>query len=212
MSIRNGDGRNGAGQHGKVLTEPAAPPADEPNGAPADAAGTLRLLCDSATELSATLRPPVHRIALRAGDCALELEFAVAGPAAAVTTGPAPLDRTDPAPPGAGTATPVAAIAIPPNAPEPPAGSAVRAPLVGTFYAAPSPGSDPFVQVGDLIRAGQPVAIIEAMKLMNRVEADHDGVVLEVLVADGEAVEYDQPLLVLGAADSAAAEAAGGPT
>jgi acetyl-CoA carboxylase biotin carboxyl carrier protein len=122
------------------------------------------------------------------------------------------MDRTAPAPPGAGTATPAtpaAAIAVPPTAPEPPAGSAVRAPLVGTFYAAPSPGSDPFVQVGDLIRAGQPVAIIEAMKLMNRVEADRDGVVLEVLVADGEAVEYDQPLLVLGAPDSPAAQAAG---
>jgi acetyl-CoA carboxylase biotin carboxyl carrier protein len=73
----------------------------------------------------------------------------------------------------------------------------VRAPLVGTFYRAPEPGSAPFVEVSGVIRCGQQLGIIEAMELMNAVEADRDGRVVEILVADGTSVEYDQPLALI---------------
>lgn len=77
----------------------------------------------------------------------------------------------------------------------------VRAPLVGTFYAAPQPGAPPFVSVGDTVEKGQTLAIIEAMKLMNPLLAECAGTVEKVLVANGDPVEFDQPLFVLTAAD-----------
>ena len=70
----------------------------------------------------------------------------------------------------------------------------MTAPLVGTFYAAPAEDEEPFVKVGERVEKGQIVAIIEAMKLMNDIECDFDGVVSEVLVKNGETVEYGQPL------------------
>lgn len=73
-------------------------------------------------------------------------------------------------------------------------GSLVKAPLVGRFYVAPSENADPFVKVGDTVKKGQTLAIVEAMKLMNEIESEYDGVVAEVLVSDAEAVEYGQPL------------------
>lgn len=78
-----------------------------------------------------------------------------------------------------------------------PVGKAVKAPLVGVFYAAASPEAAPFVQVGDRVKKGQTIGIIEAMKLMNEVEADMDGVVTEVCVENGAIVEYGQPLIRL---------------
>lgn len=73
-------------------------------------------------------------------------------------------------------------------------GNVVKAPLVGTFYAAPSEDAAPFIQVGDPVKKGQSVAIIEAMKLMNEIESDFDGTVVEILVENGQPVEYGQPL------------------
>jgi len=73
----------------------------------------------------------------------------------------------------------------------------IKAPLVGTFYGAPSPGADPFVKPGDSVEAGQTVAIVEAMKLMNHVQADAAGVVAEVVVVDGQWVEFEQDLMYL---------------
>ena len=73
-------------------------------------------------------------------------------------------------------------------------GNLVKAPLVGTFYAAPAEDAAPFIQVGDSVKKGQSVAIIEAMKLMNEIESDYDGTVTEILVKNGQAVEYGQPL------------------
>lgn len=70
----------------------------------------------------------------------------------------------------------------------------VTSPLVGTFYSAPSPDAEPFVQVGDTVKKGQVLGIIEAMKLMNEIESEYDGVVTEVLVQNGQAVEFGQPL------------------
>ncbi len=78
--------------------------------------------------------------------------------------------------------------------------TAVTSPMVGTFYRAPSPDEAPFVEIGDAIRKGQPVCIIEAMKLMNEIEAEISGQVMEIAVANGEPVEYGQTLLWVKAA------------
>jgi acetyl-CoA carboxylase biotin carboxyl carrier protein len=74
---------------------------------------------------------------------------------------------------------------------------AVRSPVVGTFYRAPAPGEDPYVEVGDTVAAGQTVCIVEAMKLMNEIVADVSGEVVEVLAENARGVEYNQPLLYL---------------
>ncbi|MFM7365644.1 MAG: acetyl-CoA carboxylase biotin carboxyl carrier protein [Cuspidothrix sp.] len=71
----------------------------------------------------------------------------------------------------------------------------VQSPMVGTFYRAPAPGEAPFAEVGDRVKAGQSVCIIEAMKLMNEIEAEVSGQVMEILVQNGEPVEYGQPLM-----------------
>ena len=70
----------------------------------------------------------------------------------------------------------------------------ITAPMVGTFYRAPSPEAEPFVTVGDEVKADQVICVIDAMKLMNEITADIDGVITEILVDDGESVEYDQPM------------------
>jgi len=69
--------------------------------------------------------------------------------------------------------------------------------MVGTFYRSPSPGNPPFVEVGSQVKAGDPVCIIEAMKMMNQIQADKSGVVSAILVGDGEPVEFDQPLVII---------------
>ncbi|HVJ13080.1 MAG TPA: acetyl-CoA carboxylase biotin carboxyl carrier protein, partial [Burkholderiales bacterium] len=98
-----------------------------------------------------------------------------------------------------------AAAPGPAAAPAPAADSAVpvdlamiKSPIVGTFYRAPEPGARNFVEVGDQVRKGQVLCIIEAMKLMNEIEADASGVVKAILVENGQPVEYGQPLFILG--------------
>jgi len=88
-------------------------------------------------------------------------------------------------------------VAPEPVAPAPVEGELVKAPMVGTFYRAPSPGASPFVEVGQTVKEGEPLCIIEAMKLLNEIEADKSGVVKEILVENGEPVEYGQPLFVI---------------
>ena len=85
-----------------------------------------------------------------------------------------------------------------PAAPAQPQGHAVKAPMVGTFYRAPNPGASPFVEVGQSVKEGEPLCIIEAMKLLNEIEADKAGVIKEILVENGEPVEYGQPLFIIG--------------
>lgn len=80
---------------------------------------------------------------------------------------------------------------------EQPAGKIVKSPLVGTFYAAPAEDADPYVSVGDTVKKGQVLAIVEAMKLMNEIESDFDGTIEEIYVENGQAVEYGQPLFRL---------------
>ena len=76
-------------------------------------------------------------------------------------------------------------------------GNVVKSPLVGTFYAAPAEDADPFVKVGDSVKEGQVLAIVKAMKLMNEIESDFTGTITEILVENGQAVEYGQPLFVI---------------
>lgn len=109
---------------------------------------------------------------------------------------PAPL-ATAPVPISA--AAPVGACEAEPPLPEAPAheGHVVAAPMVGTFYNAPSPESDPFVRVGQAVSVGDPLCIIEAMKIMNPIEADRAGTITAVLAENGHPVEYEQPLFVI---------------
>jgi acetyl-CoA carboxylase biotin carboxyl carrier protein len=90
---------------------------------------------------------------------------------------------------------PEAAAAAP--VPAESAGHAVKSPMVGTFYRAASPGAKPFVEVGSQVKEGQTICIIEAMKILNEIEADKSGTVTQVLCENGQAVEYGQPLLVI---------------
>ena len=73
----------------------------------------------------------------------------------------------------------------------------IRSPMVGTFYRTSAPGSKPFVEVGQTVKAGDTLCIIEAMKLLNEIEADRDGTVKAVLVENGQPVEYGEPLFIL---------------
>lgn len=82
-------------------------------------------------------------------------------------------------------------------APEVAAGHAVKSPMVGTFYRSSSPGAKPFVEVGDAIKAGETICIIEAMKILNEIEADKSGTITQILCENGQAVEYGQPLFTI---------------
>jgi acetyl-CoA carboxylase biotin carboxyl carrier protein len=92
----------------------------------------------------------------------------------------------------ANAATPAAA------APAMPAGTEIKSPMVGTFYAAPAPGAKDFVTVGQSIKAGDTVCILEAMKIMNPIKSDVSGTVVKILVENGDPVEYGQPLFIIG--------------
>jgi acetyl-CoA carboxylase biotin carboxyl carrier protein len=78
-----------------------------------------------------------------------------------------------------------------------PTGNVVKSPMVGTYYASSTPGGKPFVEVGSQIKAGEALCIIEAMKIMNEIESDHTGTVTQVLVENGQAVEFGQPMFVI---------------
>ncbi|MFY9348427.1 MAG: acetyl-CoA carboxylase biotin carboxyl carrier protein [Orrella sp.] len=112
---------------------------------------------------------------------------AYAAPPAPVYAAPAPVATETAA--ASASAAPAAPIAL--------EADTVKSPMVGTFYRSPSPGSAVFVEVGQTVEQGQPLCIIEAMKLLNEIEADKAGVVKEILVNNGEPVEYGQPLFVI---------------
>jgi acetyl-CoA carboxylase biotin carboxyl carrier protein len=96
-------------------------------------------------------------------------------------------------------AAPSAPAAAPAAEPAPPAptGNVVKSPMVGTFYRSASPGSDAFIEIGSVVKVGDPVCIIEAMKIMNEIEADAAGTIREILCENGQAVEFGQPLFVI---------------
>ena len=114
-----------------------------------------------------------------------------ADPAAAMAGHYVPAPAMMVAPPAAPAAAPE------PAAPPAPTGHAVKSPMVGTFYRAANPGSKPFAEVGDTIKEGDPICIIEAMKIMNEIEADKSGTVTRILCENGQAVEFGQPLLMI---------------
>lgn len=111
--------------------------------------------------------------------------YMVGAPAAQYAPAPAPV---------AGAAAAPAAVA----APAEPEGHAVKSPMVGTFYRSGTPGSPPFAEVGQSVKAGDTLCIIEAMKLMNEIEADASGVIKAVLVENGQPVEYGQTMFIIG--------------
>jgi acetyl-CoA carboxylase biotin carboxyl carrier protein len=139
----------------------------------------------TAADLIATSPQPPSTLNVRIGDVAVEMAWQPQQVA------PATVD---------GAVVPL--VPAPAVAPAAPAGPTLNAATVGTFYRAPAPGTPPFVSEGDEVSPGQQVAIIEAMKLMLPVEAERGGRVVEVLVADGEGVEYGQPLFRLATDES----------
>jgi acetyl-CoA carboxylase biotin carboxyl carrier protein len=127
----------------------------------------------------------VQRLRVEAGDYKIEIERGSSGSVVASAAASAP-----------GLAGDVPAAGGEPAA-EPDTRHAIVAPLVGTFYRASEPGAKPFVEEGDVVDEGQTVAIVEAMKLMNHVNADRSGQVAEIVVSDGEWVEFEQVLIYL---------------
>ena|SRR5205085_4837553 len=112
-----------------------------------------------------------------------------------VSMAAAPTVMAVPAAPAPSAAAPAAALATPPA--EGQEGHVVKAPMVGTFYRSPSPDAKAFVEVGQAVKEGETICIIEAMKLMNEIEADASGSVKAILVENGQPVEYGQPLFIL---------------
>ncbi len=108
-----------------------------------------------------------------------------------------PVAPAQPQPAPVAAAAPAAGAAAAPAAPAAPTGHIVKSPMVGTFYRAPNPSSPPFVEVGATVAEGDALCIIEAMKLLNEIEADKSGVIREILVENGEPVEFGQPLFVI---------------
>jgi acetyl-CoA carboxylase biotin carboxyl carrier protein len=102
-----------------------------------------------------------------------------------------------PAPVVAAAPAPVVTADVAPAAPPVVKGHVIKSPMVGTFYRAASPGAKPFVELGSVIKEGEPVCIVEAMKILNEIEADKSGTVTQILVENGQAVEYGQPLFVI---------------
>lgn len=101
----------------------------------------------------------------------------------------------------AGAAAPAAAVPAEPaavQAPAPSAGLVIRSPMVGVFYAAPTEDSEPFIKEGDHVRKGDTLCVIEAMKLMNEIPAEQDGVITGILAKNGQTVEYGTPLFQIG--------------
>ncbi|WP_272976132.1 acetyl-CoA carboxylase biotin carboxyl carrier protein [Deinococcus geothermalis] len=167
--------------------------------------------------LDALSAADVREFSLTTGSFALDLKrgpVAVSGPAPApvhsAPAAPLPAPSFQPAPVPASAPAPTAPAAEPPAAPAPDAeaatetptrsastGTPVKAPIVGTFYAASSPDAPPYVKVGDKVQVGQVLCIIEAMKLMNEIEAEVSGTVREILVKNAEPVEYGQTLFII---------------
>ena len=109
----------------------------------------------------------------------------------------APAPQPEAAPPVAVAAPAPQPEAAPPVAPSVPQGKTIDAPMVGVFYQAPSPDAEPYVKVGQSVKKGDTVCIIEAMKLMNEIQAEQDGIIAEILVKNGEIVEYGKPMFVI---------------
>jgi acetyl-CoA carboxylase biotin carboxyl carrier protein len=133
----------------------------------------------------------IAELEITEGEEKVRIAKAVAGSATMVAAAPQAISLPQP------VSQPQAAAA-PASTPAEPAGHVVKSPMVGTFYRSPSPGAASFVEKGQTVSEGQTLCIIEAMKLLNEIESDASGKILEVLVENGHPVEYGQPLFVIG--------------
>jgi acetyl-CoA carboxylase biotin carboxyl carrier protein len=140
----------------------------------------LEAVVRRAAQIEAATSAPVRRVKVQADDMVVEIEWSVAEGAAAHTATAASPGETSAEKDADGRVT-------------------VQSPAVGLFYRAPEPGAKPFVEVGDFVEVGQQIGILEAMKLMNPIESEHAGQVIEILAENETPVEYGQPLLVLTA-------------
>jgi acetyl-CoA carboxylase biotin carboxyl carrier protein len=128
-----------------------------------------------------------------------ELEITEAEGKVRIVKASAPGAQFIAAPPVMAMSAPLTAPAAPaePEVAPVPAGKTIKSPMVGTFYRAGSPGAKPFVEVGSVVKEGEPVCIIEAMKIMNEIESDCTGTITRLLVENGQAVEFGQPLFIV---------------
>lgn len=166
-----------------------------PWNSPADD-GRLSQLTATAHRLASDIPGPLHRIAVQLDGARVELEWAEG-----TSDRPGVVRPTR----GLAPAAPPTEDAGPAPDPDPPA-AVVRSPLVGAFYRSPAPGEPPFVTAGATVGPDTVIGIVEAMKLMNHITAEHHGTVRSVLLSDGSPVEFDQPLVLL---DPAADEETG---
>ncbi|ADC72732.1 acetyl-CoA carboxylase, biotin carboxyl carrier protein [Thioalkalivibrio sp. K90mix] len=130
----------------------------------------------------------IHEIEIHEGEESVRITRSPSG--SAVAAAPAAMPAPAPAAAPAGEAAAPAAPEVD--------GHPVTAPMVGTFYRAPSPGAKPFVEVGQTVEVGETLCIIEAMKMLNPIEADQAGTIRDILVENGNPVEYGQPLFIIG--------------
>ncbi|MDY0264016.1 MAG: acetyl-CoA carboxylase biotin carboxyl carrier protein [Epsilonproteobacteria bacterium] len=140
----------------------------------------------------------ITKLKIKEGDFSIELQKGFESNVS-YASAPAPMM---PMPAAMPQVAPVAAASAPAMGGEAsinaaPSGLTIKSPMVGTFYKSPSPGAAPFAKIGDVIRKGQPIAIIEAMKIMNELEAEFDCKILDILVEDGQPVEFDMPIFLV---------------
>lgn len=163
----------------------------EDDAQPTDSSVDARLVRELADVLNET---GLSEIEVERGDLRIRLTKSL--PPAPMALAPQMLAAA----PAFASAAPPAPAAAPaaPAGPAVPAGEVVKSPMVGTVYLQPQPGAPPFVRVGDRVDEGQTLLLLEAMKTMNPIPAPKSGVLVEFLVADGQPVEYGEPLLVIG--------------
>src|SRR4051812_33089142 len=136
----------------------------------------------------------IAELEITEGEEKVRISRGVAGASAQVMPQPGTVYMTAPMMQPADPNASAPAEVLPPPEPE---GHVVKAPMVGTFYRSSAPGAKPFVEIGQAVKAGETICIIEAMKLLNEIESDGDGVIKEVLVENGQPVEYGQPLFLI---------------
>ncbi len=140
----------------------------------------------------------IDEIEIHEGEESVRISRNSHSPAPVMTAAVAPAPVAAPAPaPAAPAAAPAAPAPAEADATSELSGHIVKSPMVGTFYRSPSPSSPPFVEVGQHVKAGDVICIVEAMKMMNQIEADKAGVVEAILIDNGDAVEFDQPLITI---------------
>lgn len=137
----------------------------------------------------------VNEVSIEEGDFKLKVKKTSDAPAQLQYQMPAQQPQAAPAPqpqPAGGTAEQKDAPAE-----DSPDGEVVKSPIVGTFYRSPSPDSDPFIKEGDSVKQGETLCIVEAMKIMNEIEAEFSGTVQKIIAEDGQPIEFDQPLFII---------------